>query len=83
MEKVSTSRREMLLKLIVAMEMKVETVEGSFKLNQNKTDADNVSVARALSRQDDPAARTIAERMIALRPQLDYEQVTTGAEGSV
>jgi len=83
-EKVSAARREMLLKLIVAMEMKVETVEGSFKLNQNKTDADNVSVAHALA-QGDEAARAIAKRMIALRPQLDYEQgrVMSGAEGSV
>jgi transcriptional regulator len=84
MEKVSPARREMLLKLIVGMEMKVETVEGSFKLNQNKTDADNVSVVHALSRGDE-AARTIAERMIALRPQLTYDEVgaATGAEGSV
>lgn len=85
MEKVSPVRREMLLKLIVAMEMKVETVEGSFKLNQNKTDADNVSVVRALSQQNDPAACAIAERMAALRPQLTYDEAGAmdGAEGSV
>lgn len=85
MDKVSPGRRDMLFKLIVAMEMKVETVEGSFKLNQNKTDADNISVARALSQQSDPAARAIAERMVALRPQLDYDgaRAMSGAEGSV
>ena len=82
MAKVSPARREMLLKLIVGMEMKVETVEGSFKLNQNKTDADNVSVAQALS-QGDEAARAIAERMIALRPQLDYGQAMNSAEEKV
>ena len=83
MAKVSPARREMLLKLIVGMEMKVETVEGSFKLNQNKTDADNVSVVHALARGDE-AARTIAKRMVALRPQLNYDEASAiGAEGSV
>lgn len=73
-DRVSPPRREMLMKAIVAIEMKVETVEGSFKLNQHKADADYVSVASALARQDDPAARAIAARMIALRPQLDYDE---------
>lgn len=84
MEKVSPGRRDMLLKLIVGMEMKVESVEGSFKLNQHKSDADNVSVARALA-QGDEAARAIAQRMVALRPQLDYDGpgATVAAEGSV
>jgi transcriptional regulator len=83
-EKVSPGRREVLLKPIVGMEMKVESVEGSFKLNQHKSDADNVSVARALSHGDE-AARSIAERMVALRPQLDYDEAgaTVVAEGSV
>ena len=83
MAKVSPARREMLLKLIVGMEMKVETVEGSFKLNQNKTDADNVSVVHALA-QGDEAARTMAKRMVALRPQLNYDEASAiGAEGGV
>ncbi len=73
-DQVSPPRREMLTKAIVAIEMKVDTVEGSFKLNQHKTDADQVSVARALGRQDDPAARAVAARMVALRPDLHYEQ---------
>jgi transcriptional regulator len=50
----------------------VETVEGSFKLNQHKTDADHIAIANALARQDDHFSRAIAERMIALRPHLDY-----------
>ena len=62
----------MLLKAIVAVEMTIETVEGSFKLNQHKSDADHVAVANALARQDDPSARAVARRMVALRPHLDY-----------
>ena len=72
LDKVADKRRDMLLSAIVAVEMMVETVEGAFKLNQHKGDADHVAVATALSQQPDPAAQAIAERMIALRPQLDY-----------
>ena len=63
----------MLTQAIVAIEMLVETVEGKFKLNQHKSDADHVAVASALGRQDDPGARAIAARMVALRPHLLYE----------
>jgi len=72
LDKVSDKRREMLLKAIVAVEMTVESIEGSFKLNQHKQDQDHVAIATALSRQDDPSSRAIAQRMIALRPNLDY-----------
>jgi transcriptional regulator len=72
--KVPDKRRDMLLSAIVAIEMTVETVEGAFKLNQHKQDADHVAIANALSRQHDPSSRAIAERMVALRPQLNYDQ---------
>jgi transcriptional regulator len=72
LDKVPDRRREMLLSAIVAVEMTVETVEGAFKLNQHKQDEDHVAIATALSRQDDPSSRVIAQRMIALRPNLDY-----------
>jgi transcriptional regulator len=74
LDKVPDRRREMLLSAIVAVEMTVETVEGAFKLNQHKQDEDHVAIATALSRQDDPSSRVIAQRMIALRPNLDYDQ---------
>jgi transcriptional regulator len=61
------------MKAIVVVEMLVETIEGKFKLNQNKTDADHVAVASRLSAQDDPAAQAIAARMVALRPHLMYQ----------
>ena len=76
LDKVPDRRRDMLLSAIVAVEMTVETVEGAFKLNQHKQDADHVAIASALSRQDDPSSRAIAQRMIALRPNLDYHQGT-------
>jgi transcriptional regulator len=76
LDKVPDRRREMLLSAIVAVEMTVETVEGAFKLNQHKQDEDHVAIATALSLQDDPSSRAIAQRMIALRPNLDYDQRT-------
>jgi transcriptional regulator len=72
-DRLSPQRHEMLLKAIVVIEMTVEAVEGSFKLNQQKSDADHVAVARALRAQGDPSARAIAARMVALKPHLTYE----------
>jgi transcriptional regulator len=72
-EQVAPARREALMNAIVGIEMMVETVEGSFKLNQNKSDADHAAVVRALAGQVDPAARAIAERMAAQRPHLAYD----------
>jgi transcriptional regulator len=72
LDKVSDKRRDMLLTAIVAMEMTIESIEGNFKLNQHKQDADHVAVADALARQDDHAAQKIAQRMVALRPHLEY-----------
>src|SRR5256886_4491062 len=72
LDKVSDRKREMLLKAIVAVEMTVESIEGSFKLNQHKPDEDHVAIANALARQDDHSAQAIAQRMVALRPHLNY-----------
>jgi transcriptional regulator len=79
LDKVPDRRREMLLSAIVAVEMTVETVEGAFKLNQHKQDEDHVAIAAALSQQADPSSRAVAERMIALRPNLDYRMSDTKA----
>jgi transcriptional regulator len=72
-DEVSSQRRAMLMKSIVAIEMTVETVEASFKLNQHKPDADQVAVVRALRERGKPSAQVIAARMVALRPHLRYE----------
>ena len=76
--KVSAGRQEMLKKAIVGLVMTVEEIEGSFKLNQHKSDADHMAVANALAQQGDPASRQIAGVMRALRPQIfadEAEQV--------
>ncbi|KIZ44721.1 MULTISPECIES: FMN-binding negative transcriptional regulator [Rhodopseudomonas] len=65
-------RREAMKQAIVGVMMRVDRVEGSFKLNQHKSDADHEAVATALARQADPAAQAVAAQMIALRPRLDY-----------
>ena len=72
-ERVTPARLVQLMHAIVVIEMLVEEIEGKFKLNQNKTDADHVAVVASLSRQHDPAARTVAARMVALRPHLMYQ----------
>jgi transcriptional regulator len=72
-EKLTSGRREAMMNAIVAVEMDIEAVEGSAKLNQNKSDADFRAVAMRLRSQDDAMARQIANRMVALRPELSYE----------
>ncbi|HEY2247928.1 MAG TPA: FMN-binding negative transcriptional regulator [Bradyrhizobium sp.] len=76
--KVSAGRQEMLKKAIVGLVMTVEDIEGSFKLNQHKSDADHTAVANALAKQDDPASQQVAGLMRELRPQIfanEAEQV--------
>ena len=65
-------------KAIVGLVMTVEEIEGSFKLNQHKSDADHMAVANALAEQSDPASRQIAGALRELRPQVfanEAEQV--------
>jgi transcriptional regulator len=67
---VTTGRRVALMKAIVGLVMTVEEIEGSFKLNQHKSDVDHAAVETALSRQPEAAAQVLASEMRALRPQL-------------
>jgi len=67
---VTAGRREAMMQAIVGLVMTVEEIEGSFKLNQHKSDVDHVAVATALVRQPDAAAQLLASEMRALRPQL-------------
>jgi len=69
---VTPGRRQALMRAIVAVEMTIESVEGSFKLNQHKSDADHMAVAAALAGQDNAGARAVAAHMMALRPHLAY-----------
>ena len=71
--RVTPGRLSAMLKAIVAIEMEIEQVEGSAKLNQQKSDADHVAVVAGLRAGGDSMAAQIADRMVALRPHLSYE----------
>jgi transcriptional regulator len=70
--KMTAGRLDAMKKAIVGLVMTVEAVEGSFKLNQHKSDVDHAAIAHELTLQSDAAARVIGEQMVALRPQLNY-----------
>ena len=70
--KMTAGRLATLKKAIVGLVMTIEEIEGSFKLNQHKSDVDHAAVTDALALQDDAGAQAIGEQMVALRPQLDY-----------
>src|ERR1700726_4086136 len=74
--KMTAGRLDAMKKAIVGLVMTVEEIEGSFKLNQHKSDVDHVAVATALSRQPEAAAQVLANEMRALRPQLFAVQTT-------
>jgi transcriptional regulator len=67
--KMTAGRLDAMKKAIVGLEMTVEEIEGSFKLNQHKSEADYAAVAEALGSQTDASARQIAQLMRDLRPQ--------------
>jgi transcriptional regulator len=77
-DNVAPAKLEQLMRAIVVIEMQIEDIEGKFKLNQHKNDADHVAVVSQLSVQSDLAAQTIAARMVALRPQLMYQSPASG-----
>jgi transcriptional regulator len=82
--KMTAGRLAAMKQAIVGLVMTVEEIEGSFKLNQHKSDVDHVAVATALAQQPDAAAQTIGAQMVALRPQLDYmssTNVSVSADG--
>jgi transcriptional regulator len=77
--KMTAGRLEAMKKAIVGLVMTVQDIEGSFKLNQHKSEADFAAIANAMARQLDPAARTIGQLMVAQRPELDYKSQTSGS----
>jgi transcriptional regulator len=68
--KMTAGRLDAMKKAIVGLLMSVDEVEGSFKLNQHKSDADYAGAANALAQQPDAAAQSVSGEMRALRPQL-------------
>ncbi len=73
---VAAGRRQMMQQAIVGCTMAVETVEGSFKLNQHKADADYLALAGALAAQGDCASLAIAAAMRQEKPQLFEDEMS-------
>jgi transcriptional regulator len=67
--KMTPGRLEAMKKAIVGLEMAVEEVEGSFKLNQRKSEADYAAIAGALAVQADIGSQQIARLMRQARPE--------------
>ena len=67
--KMTAARLEALKKGIVGLSMRVEDVEGSFKLNQHKSEADYTAIANGLAALPDAGRKTIAQLMREMRPQ--------------
>ena len=74
--KMTAGRLEAMKKAIVGLEMTVEEVEGSFKLNQHKSETDYAGVAGALASQTGAGSQQIAQLMREARPQLFATETT-------
>ena len=79
--KMTAGRLEAMKKAIVGLVMTVDEVEGSFKLNQHKSEADYAAVANALG-EGDADAMQISQLMRDAKPQAFADQ-TNKLEGSV
>ena len=67
--KMTPARLEAMKKAIIGLVMTVEEVEGSFKLNQHKSEADYAAVAGALEGRPDTGSQQIADLMRKARPE--------------
>lgn len=74
--KMTAARLEAMKKAIVGLEMTVEEVEGSFKLNQHKSEPDYAAIATSLGAQPDAGAIAIAQLMKQARPQAFADQTS-------
>lgn len=74
--KMTPARLEAMKKAIVGFVMTVEDVEGSFKLNQHKSEADYAAVAGALEKRSDTGSQQIADLMRKTRPQAFADQTS-------
>ena len=81
--KMTAGRLEAMKKAIVGLVMTVEEVEGSFKLNQHKSDVDYAGVAGALALQADTSAQQIARLMRATRPQAFADETAQQNEAAM
>jgi transcriptional regulator len=81
-DKMTSARLDAMKKAIVGFEMTVEEVEGSFKLNQHKSETDYAAVAGALAAQSGAGAQEIAHLMRQARPDV-FASETNELERSV
>ncbi|MGF6311795.1 transcriptional regulator [Bradyrhizobium sp. i1.8.4] len=75
--KMTAARLDAMKKAIMGLEMTVEEVEGSFKLNQHKSETDYAAVAGHLDAQADAGAQQIAHLMRQARPDVFANETTT------
>ena len=80
--KMTPARLEAMKKAIIGLVMTVEEVEGSFKLNQHKSEADYAAIAGALEGRADTGSQQIAALMREARPQA-FANETEKLEGNV
>jgi len=80
--KMTAGRLDAMKKAIVGLVMTVAEVEGSFKLNQHKSETDYAAIAGALGSQSDAGAQQIAQLMRQTRPQV-FADETNRLERSV
>ena len=80
--KMTAGRLDAMKKAIVGLVMTVEEVEGSFKLNQHKSETDYAAIAGALAVQTDAGAQQIAYLMKETRPNA-FASETNELERSV
>jgi transcriptional regulator len=66
--KMTAGRLEAMKKAIIGLQMTVEEVEGSFKLNQHKSEADFVAMAGALAAKADTGSQQTSRLMREVRP---------------
>jgi transcriptional regulator len=79
---VTTGRRQAMMQAIVGLVMTVEEIEGSFKLNQHKSDVDHAAITNALALQADASAQQLAGTMRGMRPQaFPTEQAFSNEQG--
>jgi transcriptional regulator len=74
--KMTAARLEAMKKAIVGLEMTVEEVEGSFKLNQHKSEPDYAAIATSLGAQADAGAQQVSQLMKQARPQAFADQTS-------
>ena len=80
LDTMEPGKRAAMLDAITTIEIAVEVVEGQCKLNQHKSDLDQIAVVQSLERFGNPSGQEIARRMRQVRPLLDYDHPNAGAQ---